>query len=185
MAGGPSIGARKSLFKRAGSCPLIQLSRQGGVGEGQRVHLSPLNVRALRRPGRAAAEFLPGSAGGGRGGDYAGPKESSRVDKPGLGPSLGRGGPDAWRRRGGKGRALLTVPSRAAAQGPFCSGMKLRTGSISGMLQPLQMTWLRGPVGCAEKENWGRDLEVFGEWVDEAPSVKIVGIISGEGSGVS
>ncbi|XDA83401.1 hypothetical protein R6Z07F_013292 [Ovis aries] len=139
MAGGPSIGARKSLFKRAGSCPLIQLSRQGGVGEGQRVHLSPLNVRALRRPGRAAAEFLPGSA----------------------------------------------VPSRAAAQGPFCSGMKLRTGSISGMLQPLQMTWLRGPVGCAEKENWGRDLEVFGEWVDEAPSVKIVGIISGEGSGVS
>ena len=40
--------------------------------------------------------------------------------------------------------------------GPFCSGMKLRTGSISGMLQPLQMTWLRGPVGCAEKENWGR-----------------------------
>lgn len=29
------------------------------------------------------------------------------------------------------------------------------------------------------------DLEVFGEWADEAPSVKIVGIISGEGSGVS
>ncbi|MXQ96183.1 hypothetical protein E5288_WYG020168 [Bos mutus] len=69
--------------------------------------------------------------------------------------------------------------------GPFCSGMKLRTGSISGMLQTLQMPWLRGPVGCAEKENWGRDLEVFGERVDEASSVKIVGSISGEGSGVS
>nr|CAI9697419.1 unnamed protein product [Rangifer tarandus platyrhynchus] len=39
------------------------------------------------------------------------------VDKPGLGPSLKRGGPDAWRRRGGKGQALLTVPLRAAAQG--------------------------------------------------------------------
>lgn len=29
------------------------------------------------------------------------------------------------------------------------------------------------------------DLEVFGEWADEVPSAKIVGIISGEGSDVS
>lgn len=53
----------------------------------------------------------------GRSEECAWAKEFSRGDKPGLRPSLGRRGPDAWRRRGGEGRALVTGPAGAAAQG--------------------------------------------------------------------
>ncbi|XP_020950044.1 cyclin N-terminal domain-containing protein 2 isoform X2 [Sus scrofa] len=36
-----------------------------------------------------------------------------------------------------------------------CSGTNLRTGNILVMLQTFRLTWFRGPVGCAEKEDWG------------------------------
>nr|XP_058901632.1 vasodilator-stimulated phosphoprotein-like [Kogia breviceps] len=138
-----SRGLRQCLIDvLAAAAPRCRL---GVVVSGSATHWSVPSPPASRARLRAL----------GRSEECAWAKEFSREDKPGLRPSLGRRGPDAWRRRGREVRELLTDPARAAAQGPLFSGMNLRTGNILVMLQPFQLTWCRGPVGCAEGEEGG------------------------------